>query len=387
MSGWAVSTFERTCALVLGLGLTACIGPSDVPARGAQAESTEGSRDEQNREPPALQTVSALGRLEPQGEVISVGVPLGHRLDRLVVVEGQQVESGEVLAYLDSYPERLADRDYHATLLLDTEKRLKAETLHGEAIIREAEVRIEQLELLQPLEIRAQEAEVRMIEAELATSKSDLERMQSLLARKIISPQEFDHQSLLVSRNQSRLENSTANLNRLMSARTVNLDMAREQLGTARAGLLRTQSALQLESLRAGLKQADARLERSIIRSPSAGQILRIVSRPGESLDEKPILEMGNTGEMLAVAEVYETEIGRIRVGQTARVMSPALSRTLIGSIVQIGKTIHKNDVLNIDPTADTDARVVEVKIRLDESQPPAALVNLQVDVQISVAR
>ena len=58
--------------------------------------------------------VSALGRLEPLGEVISVGVALGHRLGRLEVVESQKVQPGQVLAYLDTYPERLADQAYSA---------------------------------------------------------------------------------------------------------------------------------------------------------------------------------------------------------------------------------------------------------------------------------
>ena len=44
---------------------------------------------------------------------------------------------------------------------------------------------------------------------------------------------------------------------------------------------------------------------------------------------------------------------------------------------------IAKNDILNVDPTANTDARVVEVKIRLDSSALAARLINLQVYVFI----
>ena len=329
--------------------------------------------------------VSALGRLEPLGEVISVGVALGHRLGRLEVVESQKVQPGQVLAYLDTYPERLADQAYSASRLREAEKRLETETRHGQAIVREGEARIQQLEELQPLEIRAQEAEVRMIEAELATSKSDLERIQFLWERNVVSDQELEHQSLLASQNRARLDYARAHLSKLLTARKVDLDLAREQLATARASLLRNQSLIQLHSLRASLAQASARLEQTIIRSPVDGQILRIVSRVGESLDHEAILEMGNTGEMLAIAEVYETAIGQVRRGQRARITSPALAKELSGKVFEIGATIHRNDVLNIDPTADTDARVVEVKIRLDESETAAALVNLPVDVQIIV--
>ena len=113
--------------------------------------------------------------------------------------------------------------------------------------------------------------------------------------------------------------------------------------------------------------------------------MLKILTRPGERIGTEPILRLGNTDEMHAVAEVYETDISRVRVGQTATVTCPALERPIRGSVVEVGIMIYKNDVLNVDPTADADSRVVEVRIRLDEPKPVAALTNLQVDVLIDV--
>src|SRR4051794_38143443 len=51
--------------------------------------------------------VTALGRLEPETEIIQVGVPAGSRVERLgeKVKEGAFVTRGEPLAYLDSYAE------------------------------------------------------------------------------------------------------------------------------------------------------------------------------------------------------------------------------------------------------------------------------------------
>jgi HlyD family secretion protein len=50
-----------------------------------------------------------------------------------------------------------------------------------------------------------------------------------------------------------------------------------------------------------------------------------------------------------------------------------------------IGKTITKNALLDVDPAAAVDRRVVEVKIRLDPNDLAARMVNLQVDVAIDV--
>jgi HlyD family secretion protein len=161
--------------------------------------------------------------------------------------------------------------------------------------------------------------------------------------------------------------------------------MAREQLKTAQADLSRSQSLVPVGSLEASVKLADARLDRSVIRAPIDGQILKILAHAGESAGQGPILKMGNTAQMFTVAEVYETDIRLVRVGQKARITSPALARELTGSVERLGKSVYKTTVLDIDPAADTDSRIVEVRIKLDQSEPAAALTNLQVRVDIDI--
>lgn len=134
---------------------------------------------------------------------------------------------------------------------------------------------------------------------------------------------------------------------------------------------------------RAALERARAELELSTVRAPIDGRVLEIHARAGERVGVDGILELGETDAMYAVAEVYETDIGRVRVGQAARVRSPALPRELAGRVERIGLEIGKKDVLSTDPVADADARVVEVDIRLDEPALAATLTNLRVDVLI----
>ena len=47
---------------------------------------------------------------------------------------------------------------------------------------------------------------------------------------------------------------------------------------------------------------------------------------------------------------------------------------------------VFKNDVLNVDPAARADARVVEVWIDLDDTPDVARLTNLTVDVVIATS-
>ena len=77
----------------------------------------------------------------------------------------------------------------------------------------------------------------------------------------------------------------------------------------------------------ANLDAARARVELTQIRAPIVGQILEIHTRPGERVRADGVLEMGDTHNMVAVAEVYETDIGSDVEGQRAIVHSSTLAR------------------------------------------------------------
>jgi HlyD family secretion protein len=131
---------------------------------------------------------------------------------------------------------------------------------------------------------------------------------------------------------------------------------------------------------------ARARLALSSIRSPSAGQVLAIHAREGERIGPQGLLELGRTDRMYVVAEVYETDIGNVQVGQAAIARSPALKNPAAGKVERIGHLVARNDALGLDPIARTDSRVVEVFIRLDDPERVASLTNLQVNVEIGGA-
>jgi HlyD family secretion protein len=133
---------------------------------------------------------------------------------------------------------------------------------------------------------------------------------------------------------------------------------------------------------RAELVAARAKLERASISAPVDGQVLTVHAREGERIGEMGLLELGQTDRMYVVAEVYETDIGEVAQGQRAVASSPALAQPVSGHVERIGKVIGKNDVLDLDPVARMDSRVVEVFILLDEPAAVADLTNLQVDVE-----
>jgi HlyD family secretion protein len=134
---------------------------------------------------------------------------------------------------------------------------------------------------------------------------------------------------------------------------------------------------------RAELVAATAQLARASVRAPIAGQVLAIHARQGERIGQNGLLELGQTERMYVVAEVYETDIGQVRVGQTAVAHSPALATPVTGKVDRVGLLVARNDALGLDPVARTDSRVVEVFVLLDDPAAVAGLTNLQVTVEI----
>lgn len=121
------------------------------------------------------------------------------------------------------------------------------------------------------------------------------------------------------------------------------------------------------------------------MKSPIDGQVLTLNVRPGEVVVDRGIMAIGQTDQMYVVAEVYETDVEKVRLGQKAIITGKAFSQKLQGKVSQIGLEVKQQNVFESDPLVNTDNKVVEVKIRLDpeSSQKVTTLSNLQVQVVI----
>ena len=173
---------------------------------------------------------------------------------------------------------------------------------------------------------------------------------------------------------QKQIQTEQAMLEKLKEVRPVDVKVAQAEVEKAAVYINRIQ----------------AELEDFYVRSPVAGQILKINTRVGEQVNtSQGIVEVGRTQQMYAIAEIYETDVSKIKVGQRASIISEhgGFAGTLHGTIDHIGLQIKKQDILDSDPAADKDARVVEVKVRLDPEDTPkvAGLTNLQVRVTVNL--
>jgi HlyD family secretion protein len=179
--------------------------------------------------------------------------------------------------------------------------------------------------------------------------------------------------------------------NELLARKLTPDDVADQARGAAEAGAAtckaRRAAASVAESRIAGAEaevaRAQAELERAYLRAPFAGRVLDIHSKAGELAGAAGVLDIGRVQQMFAIAEVYETDIRHVKVGQKARVSSEALARPLTGTVTRIRPKVQKLDEIGTDPAARKDARIIEVEVKLDDSAAAAALSLLQVEVEI----
>ena len=143
----------------------------------------------------------------------------------------------------------------------------------------------------------------------------------------------------------------------------------------------------EVESAIANLNRAKTELEAAYIRAPMTGQIIKIHTRVGEKIGDQGIADFAQTNTMMAVAEVYQTDISKIKLGQKAIITSQGFTGELKGVVQQIGLQVNRQNVFGDQPGENLDSRIVEVKIYLnsEDSKKVSGLTNLQVQTTIKL--
>jgi HlyD family secretion protein len=240
---------------------------------------------------------------------------------------------------------------------------------------------------IEATKLDAKRLEVDTIGQQIAEAQSKYNQTVATLNQQIIENKAT--QNKIISNAQQQLAEAQANYN--TSVATTNQQIAAAQATLSKIAEVRpvdvAGAQAELARAQATTRQARAELTEAYVRAPIAGEILKIHTHAGESPGDKGIVEMGQTSQMVAVAEVYESDVRKLRVGQSATIKSEsgAFSQNLKGTVKYIGLQIGKQDVLNTDPAADSDSRVVEVKIALDptDSNIVKGLTNSKVAVTI----
>ncbi|MEH2150520.1 ABC exporter membrane fusion protein [Nostoc sp.] len=342
---------------------------------------------------PPVKAVTALGRLEPKGEVIQLTASSqGSRIDQLLVKQGDWVQKKQVIAILDSRPRLQAAVEQAMQRLAVIQAQLdqvKAGAKIGE--IQAQKAVIARLEVQLREDTAAKKANVTRLEAEVENAQLEYQRYESLYQDGAVSASLRDSKRLILQTVAQQLKEAKINFYQTTAILTQQVKEAQatlDRIAEVRPIDVRV-AQTEVNNVKAIVKQAQAELDLAYVRASRPGQILKIHTWEGEIVDSnKGIVSLGQTNQMYAIAEVYESDLPKVHKGQQAtitNVSGGSLTEALRGVVDELGLEVAKKDVLNTDPAANIDSRVVEVKIRLTptDSQKVAGFTNMKVKVAI----
>ncbi len=288
--------------------------------------------------------VAAPGRVEPVSEEIVLSAELPGRLRSVPVEEGDSVTAGQVVALL-------AADDYQA--------RVRAAEAAVES--REAELR-RVINGARGQERREAASAVEAAAARVAKARTEFERRRALYGTGDVGWIQVDsaQRELEVA---EKLHDAAREHFRLVDDTAREEDRARAEAEVARS--------------RADLSEARALLEKTSIRSPIRGTVLRKHLRTGESVAEStPVITVADVSRLRVRADVDEVDVARVHIGQRAYVTAAAYrGQRFWGRVLRIGQVLGRKNFRTDEPSERVDTKILEVLIELD-GQPrlPAGL-------------
>ncbi len=305
--------------------------------------------------------VVALGRIIPRGDVISVATPSGAgdaRIAELRVSVGDLVDAGDILAVLDNLPQ------------------LQSAVISAEAALNVREANLNQTRAATAASRAEAQASLERAQASADVAQSELDRVTELFERGVTTRAVLDQTIAAATESARDVERAQATLSRYATGS----EIVQADIAVAEANL---------QAARAALASARQDLDRAYVRAPEHGKVLDINVRPGERPGTAGIIDLGDTSQMTVEAEVYQTMIGRVTIGDPVIVTADAFAQDLTGTVTAIGLEIGRQSITSDDPAANTDARVVDVIVTLDSASSPIAapFTNLEAVVRIDAGR
>ncbi|WP_309382478.1 efflux RND transporter periplasmic adaptor subunit [Cerasicoccus frondis] len=376
--------------------------------------------------------VAAQGLIKPQGGLIQVAAPGGQTgqaiIQELKVKEGEQVKKGQVLALLANRTAAEAD-------LLVAQKQAAS----AESAVKIIEARIAGLDT----QVAAAEAEVSAIESQLSRVEASVKQAEAgvnqaqkarrealdkldAASAKIsgttaayqntldeLDPprretEEIKFQQKLLGEEQrelsasrsatvARLDAEIASAEAAVATAQSEADSIRAQAQSAQANVATiegTRAILQAELAQAqaaaevsqaAVTQAKAYLSMTEVRAPGDGVVLRIGARAGEAVGPAGVVSLGDLSALYVEAEIYIDDVRKVKVGQSAKIISDAFEGELNGKVMEVGQLVNPQAVFSTDPLAFSDKRVVLARIKMDPVKGVALPIDTQVIARINV--
>jgi len=325
------------------------------------------------------QWVVAIGRVEPVTEV-TIANKIPGRINAVLVKEGDTVTVGQRLIQFD-------DAEFQAQVRM-----ARARVATTEAEVRRAQrgleaARARHAEVKSP----ARREEVETARADLAQARQralsaevDRLRYRRLVEDGFVARSQYNAAETEAEVARSKVKSAEEALKLVQAGpKPETIETAMAHVREADAELRRAES--HVAQARAEVEHTQAVLQSTVVLSTVGGRVTRKLVEPGEAVDiSAPLVVLGDTRKIIIKAEVDETDVGKLALGQKAMITADAYpGRTFPGTIYEMGQTVGKRKIRPEDPTRMQDMKVLETKIEITEGAAELKL-GMTVDVKVS---
>jgi HlyD family secretion protein len=287
--------------------------------------------------------VSGPGQVEPVSECIQLGSEIGGKLKSVLVAEGDSIHKGQVLAVLEN-------DDYRAQVASDAAE-LQAKLAALRKVVNGARLQ-ERSEAL---------SAVYASQAVMANTRAELARREDLFQAGVISREELERykREYNVAKDEYQEKVDEHSL--------LNTPGREEDVAYAEADV---------QLAKAQLAEAQARYEKSFIRSPIDGIVLRKHHHDGETVSSSagaadPILTVGDTRVLRVRVDIDEADVAKVHVGESAYIMSDTFGkRKFPGRVVGVGELLGPKTIRSDEPTERVDRKFLEALVELEPGAP-----------------
>lgn len=209
-------------------------------------------------------------------------------------------------------------------------------------------------------------AKLKTVEAELEEHHKHHERTMKLLAIGAASREELEQATTKLKTTEAELERARKQYNRVAEVTKINpvsraeFEQAAVKLRTAEAELASARQRLLLLGLSAqrvnSLRSASQISAEIALTAPVSGTVTSRLVNQGEVIEaNKELLKVTNLSTAWVIAQVYEKDLGRMRVGSGASVTTDAYP----------GR-VFRGQVTYIDPNINQETRTAQVRVEIE---------------------
>jgi len=320
---------------------------------------------------------------------IRVGSKVGGRIDKILVREGDSVESGQLLITFDD-KELLASLAQSRAAAEKAQRGFRPEEIaQARASAAQAKAEYDQrINGYRQEDIDAAKADLDRATADEVRTHLDFQRYDALAAKDLVSKQQRDTSEANWKMALAQKQNAQHKLDELHRG------YRPEEIAAAEARYHQTQAILEMyergsrpediDAARAALAYDEARFRERQVVAPAAATIEVLDVRPGDLIPPNtPIATLLERDQIYVRIYIPETEIGRVHLGQKAEIRVDSFPNQSFDGVVEQINQQAEFLPRNVQTREERVHQVFGVKVRIDDTSH-RVLAGMAADVRLS---